>query len=96
MLKSRNHAGGGWIWCNAYGTAVYIDSNGEEHENTMPTPQGDYGKVYDNLYKAILHSGEKLVSDRELLTNMEILERGFEKASPHVIELKKEQPVGEK
>lgn len=72
----------------AYGKAVYVDSNGEEHEKTIPTPQGDYGKVYDNVYTAILHGGEKLVSDRELLTNMEILERGFEESGPHVVELK--------
>ncbi|WP_046174190.1 oxidoreductase [Domibacillus indicus] len=74
----------------AYGQAVYIDSNGEEQKKTIPTPQGDYGKVYDNLHAVILGDEEKLVSDEELLTNMEILERGFEKAGPHVVELEKQ------
>lgn len=72
---------------SSYGKLSYIDENGNDVEKVIPTPQGDYGRVYDSLYESIINGKEKLVSDEEALTNMEILERGFEGENPRVIKL---------
>lgn len=71
----------------AYGKVSYIDNDGNECEKVIPTPQGDYGRVYDHLYESIINGAEKLVSDEEALTNMEILQSGFEGENPKVITL---------
>ncbi|GER67038.1 oxidoreductase [Weizmannia acidilactici] len=71
----------------AYGKLTYIDAEGNIVEETVPTPQGDYGRIYDLMYESIINGAEKLVRDEELLANMEILERGFEQPSPSVIKL---------
>lgn len=75
---------------DAYGEIQYIDKEKQEQTILLPTPQGDYGKVYDHIYQTLFYGAEKLVSNAELLTTMEILTRGFEKKSPHIIQLEKE------
>ncbi|EUJ23930.1 oxidoreductase [Listeria grandensis FSL F6-0971] len=70
-----------------YGTLVYVNENNETVQETVPTPLGDYGRLYDQLHDAILNSTQKLVSDNETLTNMTILEQGFTGKNPRVISL---------
>jgi predicted dehydrogenase len=67
-----------------YGKVAYVDDCGNDEELLIKTPVGDYGKVYDNLYDAIVNKKEKLVSDFEILTVMEILETGFKGDNPRV------------
>ncbi len=48
----------------------------------MKPEMGDYGRVYDALYQTITNGAPNYVKESEVLTNLEILERGFEQASP--------------
>lgn len=72
---------------NQYGVVTYQNANGDWIEKQIPTPKGDYGKVYDAVYETIVNGKPKLVSDEEVITNIEILEKGFEQSSPSVIAL---------
>lgn len=62
----------------------YLDEAGETVRETWPVESGDYGRVYDALYQTLLQGAENYVSETDVLTNMELLERGFEQASPSV------------
>ena len=33
-----------------YGTLTYYDDQGSYHEEKVPSVQGDYGRVYDDIY----------------------------------------------
>lgn len=71
-----------------YGTISYITNKGKDITKKIETPLGDYGRVYDSLYKTIKYNDNKLISDEELLINLSILEAGFSKDSPHIVTLK--------
>ena len=71
-----------------YGVISYIDNSGNEKEEVMVTPLGDYGRIYDNLYEAIINKKEKLVKDEEALLLLEILEAGIKSENPKVITFK--------
>ena len=70
-----------------YGTLHYQNANGDWIDKQLPTPLGDYGRVYDAAYETIINGKAKLVSNAEILTNIEILENGFAKPSPSVYHL---------
>lgn len=72
---------------SSYGKLVYTDENGIEREKVIPTPLGDYGRLYDHLADAILNGSDKLVSDEETRTIMNILEKGFERQTPFTVTL---------
>ncbi|MEY8356016.1 Gfo/Idh/MocA family oxidoreductase [Lachnospiraceae bacterium 54-53] len=59
-----------------YGIITYIDDNGEIHEEKVKSVNGDYGRVYDDLYEAILNGKNKTITDEQTLLQMEILEAG--------------------
>lgn len=67
-----------------YGIAKYRNSNGDWIEKQIKTPLGDYGRYYDSVYETLKNGAEKLVSDEEALTNIQILEAGFNAPSPSV------------
>lgn len=69
---------------NVYGHLRYLNSNGDWIEKDLPTPQGDYGRVYDAMYDAIIEKKSKLVTDQQLLIDMKILEAGVTENGPHV------------
>jgi hypothetical protein len=50
---------------------------------------GDYGRVYDALYETLTTSAPNYVKESDVLTNLEILERAFEQASPATATLAK-------
>ncbi|WP_026692344.1 oxidoreductase [Peribacillus kribbensis] len=56
-------------------------------EEVIPTPKGDYGRIYDELYETIIHGKNKLVSNEEILTVLEILEKGIQGENPKVVTL---------
>ena len=60
-----------------YGDITYIDDNGEIHEEKVKSVRGDYGRVYDDLYEAIVNRAPKKIKDEETLLLMEILEKGI-------------------
>ncbi|WP_154826921.1 oxidoreductase [Clostridium butyricum] len=59
-----------------YGTLTYYDDNGEYHEEKVKTVDGDYGRVYDDIYETIVNNKEKVIKDDETILQMEILETG--------------------
>ena len=59
-----------------YGTLTYIDDEGVTHEEKVKSVNGDYGRVYDDLYEAIINKKEKTITDEQTLLQMEILETG--------------------
>lgn len=61
-----------------YGTLTYVDDAGVWHEKKVISEVGDYGRVYDDLYEAIINGKPKQVTDEETLLQMEILEKGVE------------------
>ncbi|EAD2790423.1 oxidoreductase [Listeria monocytogenes] len=61
-----------------YGTLTYVDDAGVWHEEKVISEVGDYGRVYDGLYDAIINGKPKQVTDEETLLQMEILEKGVE------------------
>ena len=50
---------------------------------------GDYGRVYDALYDTLTNGAPNYVKESDVLTNLEILERAFEQASPATVTLAK-------
>lgn len=61
-----------------YGTLTYMDDEGQYHEEKVVSAKGDYARIYDDMYAAILHGKDKRIKDHETLKVMEILEQGIE------------------
>ncbi|MFV0394366.1 MAG: Gfo/Idh/MocA family oxidoreductase [Coprobacillaceae bacterium] len=59
-----------------YGTLIYYDADGMYHEEKITSEVGDYGRVYDDLYNAIVHGKDKTITDEQTLLQMEVLETG--------------------
>ncbi|MBM7541117.1 Gfo/Idh/MocA family oxidoreductase [Amphibacillus cookii] len=59
-----------------YGVLTSIDEEGTVHEETVKSVNGDYGRVYDDLYEAVINGKEKAITDQETLWQMEMLETG--------------------
>ncbi|PLT28793.1 oxidoreductase [Peribacillus deserti] len=71
----------------SYGQVQFEDDDGKHVEEIIPTPIGNYGRVYDHLYDAVIYGKKKLVSDQEILTVMEILEMGIQGENPKIYTL---------
>jgi predicted dehydrogenase len=67
----------------------YVNDAGETVREEWPAEIGDYGRVYDALYATIAEGLPNYVKESEVMTNLEILERGFEQASPSTVTLAK-------
>lgn len=74
---------------DSVGQLVYINEAGVEVREEVPLETGDYGRVYDALYDTLVNGQPNYVKESEVLTNMEILQRGFEQPSPATITLAK-------
>ena len=59
-----------------YGILTYIDEAGNYHEEKVVSAKGDYGRVYDDLYQAIVNGKPKTITDDQTILQMEILETG--------------------
>lgn len=65
-----------------YGVLTWRDENGAIRQETVPTVKGDYGRVYDYLYDAIVYGKPQAVTREQILTQMEILEKGLDFLAP--------------
>ena len=61
-----------------YGTLYYYDENNVYKEEKIVSAVGDYGIVYDDLYNVIINKAAKVISDEQILLQMEILEKGVQ------------------
>lgn len=73
-----DHADFGVDTFEDYGTLTYMDDAGHMHEEKVESVRGDYGRVYDALYEAIVNGQETIVKPEETLAVMRILEKGSE------------------
>lgn len=60
-----------------YGVVTYMDNDGIFHEETVVSEVGDYSRVYEGLYEAIINGKPKTVKDEETLLQIQILETGI-------------------
>lgn len=60
-----------------YGVLTYLDEDGNYHEEKVVSEVGDYGRVYDGMYEAIINGADKIIKDEQTLLAMEILEKGI-------------------
>ncbi|BAP86809.1 oxidoreductase (plasmid) [Paucilactobacillus hokkaidonensis JCM 18461] len=70
-----------------FGELNYQNANGDWINKQLPTPRGDYGRVYDGLYESIIHGAAPLVSADEAITDLAILAAGFSQLSPSIYQL---------
>lgn len=67
----------------------YVDDEGLTVREEWGAEIGDYGRVYDALYQTLVNGTPNYVKESDVLTNLEILERAFEQASPATVTLAK-------
>lgn len=67
----------------------YVNDEGVTVREELKPEAGDYGRVYDALFETIAHGVPNYVKESDVLTNLEILERAFEQASPATVTLAK-------
>lgn len=70
-----------------YGEIKYQNSNGDWVEKQIKTPVGNYGNYYESILRTIKDNNPVLVTEEQILTTMEIMEKGFIGNSPSVISL---------
>lgn len=61
-----------------YGVLTYLDDENHYHEEKVISEVGDYSRIYEGVYQAIIHGKEKVVKDEETILQMEILEAGID------------------
>ncbi|WP_404456569.1 oxidoreductase [Oceanobacillus kapialis] len=64
-----------------YGVLTYVDEDGTIREEKVKSVNGDYGRVYDDLYEAVINGKDKTITDEETLLQMEMLETGVKNLS---------------
>ena len=69
------------------GVLEYVNAEGITVKEDVKPEAGDYGRVYDALYETLTIGAPNYVKESEVMTNLELLERAFEQASPATITL---------
>ncbi|MDR6726318.1 putative dehydrogenase [Paenibacillus amylolyticus] len=64
-----------------YGVLTYVDDDGTYHEEKVISEKGDYARVYDDIYQAIVNGRDKVIRDEETILAIEILENGMKGCS---------------
>lgn len=59
-----------------YGTLIYYDDHGQYHEEKVKTVPGDYGRVYDDFYQAVVHGNPLTITEDHTMAQMRMLETG--------------------
>ena len=67
-----------------YGIAKYQNANGDWIKKQIKPPIGDYCMYYDSVYNTLINGAPKLVTDEQVLTDIELLEAGFYQPSPSI------------
>lgn len=62
-----------------YGKVKYVLDSGEWIEKTIISRAGNYGNFYHSVRDTILNKKEKIVTDEQSITVLQILEEGFKK-----------------
>ena len=72
---------------DSVGVLEYVNAEGITVREDVKPEAGDYGRVYDALYETLTNGAPNYVKESEVMTNLELLERAFEQASPATITL---------
>ena len=72
---------------DSVGVLEYVNDAGVTVKEEIKPEVGDYGRVYDALFETLTKGTPNYVKEIEVMTNLEILERGFEQASPATVTL---------
>ena len=72
---------------DSVGVLEYVNAEGITVKEDVKPEAGDYGRVYDALYETLTNGAPNYVKESEVMTNLELLERAFEQASPATITL---------
>ena len=72
---------------DSVGVLEYVNAEGITVKEALKPETGDYGFIYDALFETISQGTANYVKETEVLTNLEILERAFEQASPATVTL---------
>lgn len=78
MFYMPNHSDFGKDLPQHYGTLTYYDDMGNYHEEKVPTVDGDYARVYDDIYDCIVNGQTQIIQPWQTLLQMKILEKGVE------------------
>lgn len=70
---------------DSVGVLEYVNADGVTVKEEMVPETGDYGRVYDALFRTIGHGEPNYVKESDVLTNLELLERAFGQPSPAAI-----------
>ncbi len=74
---------------DSVGVMEYVNDEGVTVREELKPETGDYGRVYDALFETLTNGTANYVKESDVLTNLEILERAFEQASPATVTLAK-------
>ena len=74
---------------DSVGVLEYVNDEGVTVKEALKPETGDYGRVYDALFETLTRGAPNYVKESDVLTNLELLERAFEQASPATITLAK-------
>lgn len=77
----KGHADFGIDLPEHYGILTYLDDEGKYHEEKVTSAVGDYARVYDGIYDAIVLGKDKVIKDEETTLVMQILEQGMKGCS---------------
>lgn len=77
MFYMPDHADFGKDKPEHYGTLTYYDEAGVYHEEKVPTVDGDYARVYDDIYECIVNSKEQVIQPWQTLLQMKMLQTGI-------------------
>ncbi|MET4655064.1 putative dehydrogenase [Exiguobacterium sp. PvP048] len=70
-----------------FGRLLYHDDHGHLQDVRIPSPVGDYGKLYRAFYESIVHGTPLPVSETDTKLVARLIGQAFSKPSPFILEL---------
>jgi len=71
-----------------YGRLIYHDEHGHLQDVRIPSPVGDYGKLYRAFYRSIVEDAPLPVKEEDTLFVSHLLEQAFAQPSPYILTIK--------
>ncbi|MFY7751951.1 MAG: Gfo/Idh/MocA family oxidoreductase, partial [Exiguobacterium acetylicum] len=68
-----------------YGRLIYHDEHGHLQDVRIPSPVGDYGKMYRAFYRSIVEDAPLPVKEEDTLFVAHLLEQAFAQPSPYIL-----------
>ena len=78
VIPQVGHISEGGVKEKVYGQLSYFDNEGKEHNEQVEVQSSDYGRLYQNVYDEIFNGKEKVITDEQLMSVLDILQDGVE------------------